>query len=38
MEVLPVYQTTWDHIPEDHNLGTLSFNTKAEKIAVTAEN
>lgn len=27
-----------DHIPEDHNLGALCFNTKAEKIAITAEN
>jgi hypothetical protein len=33
MEVLPVYETTWGN-----NLGTLCFDTKAEKIAVTAEN
>jgi hypothetical protein len=31
-------QTTWGHIPEDHNLSTSCSNTKAEKISVIVEN
>ena len=26
-KAVPVYQTTWDHNPEDHNLNTVTLTT-----------